>query len=75
MGSEINKAKEGITNQKILLDNSEIAFTSLLSIYSQIKDIIDITGIDTIIAPTKELLLEISEINTISIADIITFIK
>jgi len=69
IGSEINNAKEGITNQKILIDNSEIPTILLLSIYIHTIAKTDIKGKDAKIPPANELLLDISDIKTNIIAD------
>ncbi len=73
IGKEINKAKDGITNQKILEDNSAIFLIFLLSIYIQTIAKTDMNGIDANIPPARELLLEISEITTNKIADMMIF--
>ena len=72
-GNEINKESEGITNQKILIDKSEIFWMSFVSKYNQIKAITETSGIEANIPPQNELLFEISEITTIKLADIKTF--
>ena len=63
-----------MTSQKILIDNSEIFFTSPVSIYNQIKAITKTKGTETSIPPQNELCLLISEMATISTEDNNTFI-
>ena len=64
----------GITNQKIEYESFEIVSTFFVSTYIQIKANTDTKGIDAKIAPTNELLFESSDIPTIKIAEIKTFI-
>jgi len=68
IGNEMNSANEGITNQNILIDNSDIFSVSFVSIYNHVNASTDTIGIEASIPPTSELLLEISDISTIKIA-------
>ena len=70
----INNTNEGKTSQKILQAKAITFSGSLVSIYSQIKAKIEINGIDANKPPIKELRLLISDINTISKAEIETLI-
>ena len=65
---------EGITNQKIEYESFEIVSSFFVSSYIQIKDNTDTKGLDAKIAPINELLFESSDIPTIKIAEIKTFI-
>ena len=70
----IKSAYDGITNQKTLEDNFEVSIISVLSKYIQTTANTETKEIYAKILPIKELLLETSEIATISKADISTFI-
>jgi len=70
-----NNAKEGMTNQNILIDKSEISVKSFVSSYKKIKAMIEINGSEAKIAPQKLLALEISEIRKMSSADATILIK
>ena len=73
-GSMIKKDSEGITNQKIPMESSDIFSIFLVSWYSQIIAKTEVKGTDAKTAPQKENLLEISEIATIRLAEIKVFI-
>ncbi len=74
IGNEMNSANEGITNQNILIDNPDIFSVSFVSIYNHVNASTDTIGIEAIIPPISELLLEISDISTIKIAVIANLI-
>ena len=74
IGKITNNTKEGITNQKIEYESFEIVSTFFVSTYIQIKANTDTKGIDAKIDPINELLFESSDIPTIKIAEIKTFI-
>lgn len=61
-----------MTIQKMLVDNSLTFATSRVSIYSQINARNDINGTDASTLPQKLLLLDISEIKTMMIAELNT---
>ena len=70
----MNKTNDGITSQNILLDNWTTCAKSWVSIYNQIIAITETSGMEANIAPKNVLRLATSEINTIKIAEITTFI-
>jgi|TARA_Y100001949_G_scaffold129801_1_gene111155 hypothetical protein len=70
----MNKTRDGITSQNILLDNWTTCAESWVSIYSQIIAITEISGMEASIAPKNVLRLATSEIKAIKIAEITTFI-
>jgi hypothetical protein len=73
-GKSRKKLIEGNTIQKIPDDKSAILPTSLVSRYSQINARKEIRGMDAKMLPNKLLRFEISDITTIMMDDIITFI-
>jgi hypothetical protein len=74
IGNTRNKDREGITSQKMLVDNSEIFCVLPVSQYSHKIESKDTIGKDANNAPITLLRLEISEMNTINIAEIRTLI-
>jgi hypothetical protein len=63
-GNTIKKTSEGITSQKIPLDNEAICAVSLVSIYSQMMANSETSGMEANILPIKVLRLDISETAT-----------
>ena len=71
----MNKTRDGITCQNILLDNWTTCAKSWVSIYNQIIAITETSGMEASIAPKNVLRLATSEIKAMRIAEISTFIK
>lgn len=69
------KSNEGNTAQKILVDKLIIFCTSLVSLYSQIKPRIDMSGKEAVIAATAVNRFPSSETLKIIKADKMIFIK
>lgn len=67
-GRITKKESEGKTSQKILVVNEEICSTSFVSKYIQHIANTDTSGTDASNAPTNELILETSDIETIKAA-------
>ena len=65
---------DGAINQTILFENSTALLLLFVSTYIQVIANIDTKGIAAKMAPIKLLLLEISEINTIKIVVITSFV-
>lgn len=65
-GKLMKSVIDGAINQTILFENSTAFVASFVSIYIHVIARIDTKGIAARIAPAKLLLLEISEISTIS---------
>jgi len=65
---------DGAMSQTMLCENSTALLLLSVSIYIQVIASIDTKGIAANIAPAKLLLLEISEINTIKIVVITSFV-
>ncbi len=65
---------DGAINQTILFENSTALLLLFVSIYIQVIANIDTKGIAANMAPIKLLLFEISEINTIKIVVITSFV-
>jgi len=64
MGSTIKKTSEGITSQKMPVDNEAICAVSLVSTYSQTMANSETSGMEANRLPTKVLRLAISETAT-----------
>ena len=73
-GSKINSTKDGIIRTSIEWESRVILSMSLVSIYNQMKERMDIKGIDASNAPIEVYFLEISEIKNIVRVDIAIFI-
>lgn len=71
----MNKAKEGMTSQKTLVDNALTFDTSFVSIYSQNIANTETNGTEARMAPAKELRFAISAISTTKTVVIITFTR
>ena len=56
-----NKAREGMTNQKIPIDNSDTFVRSLVSSYKKMKAMMEINGREAKMAPQRLDLLATSE--------------
>jgi hypothetical protein len=69
-----NIESDGITNQKTLVDNWDIFWISLVSMYNQIIANTETRGMEARMPPIKELFFEASETATIIIAEITTLI-
>jgi len=63
-GSTIKKTSEGITSQKIPMDNEAICAVSLVSMYNQTMANSETSGIEANRLPIKVLRLDISEMAT-----------
>jgi hypothetical protein len=68
----MKSSNEGITSQKISDESAEIFCMSFVSTYNQMNASIDNKGIEARMLPAIELRFEISEIRTITTADITT---
>ncbi len=64
MGNTIKKTSEGITSQKMPVDNAAIFAVSLVSIYSQMMANSETSGMEANRLPTKVLRFDISEMAT-----------
>jgi len=73
-GKVTKNKREGSTNQKILIDRLETFLRSPVSMYNQIMANNEVIGKEAIKPPQNEALLPISEIITMSTAEIIIFI-
>tara|TARA_B100000073_G_scaffold147380_1_gene121317 strand:- start:1164 stop:1412 length:249 start_codon:yes stop_codon:yes gene_type:complete len=73
-GRDTNKEREGITIQKILKERFFIFSMFFVSMYSQIIDNTEISGIDATNPPINELFLLISDTKTITKEEISSFI-
>jgi hypothetical protein len=69
----INRAREGSTSQKMLLERAVTLDGSLVSTYSHTMARTETTGADANSAPMKELRFDNSEITTIKNAVMISF--
>jgi len=74
IGKAIKSVMDGAMSQTMLCENSTALLLLSVSIYIQVIASIDTKGIAANIAPAKLLLLEISEINTIKIVVITSFV-
>ena len=66
IGKEMNRTRDGNTNQKILVDNALTCAVSLVSRYSHVSAKTEIKGIEARMAPARELRFDISAIATTS---------
>ena len=74
-GKITNSDKDGNTSQNILVVSDDICSTSLVSIYNQHIANTETSGTDASNAPTNELILDISDIETINTAVMANFVK
>jgi len=70
-----NNARDGITNQNMLIDNSDTWVRSLVSSYKNINAIMEMNGNEARMAPQKLLFFDISDIKKISSAEPAILIK
>ncbi len=73
-GSTTKKESEGRTSQNILVVSDDICSTSFVSTYIQHTANTETSGTDASNAPTNELILETSDIETIKAAVIANFV-
>jgi len=74
-GSATNKASDGSTSQKTLVDSSLTLSMSLVSMYNQNSASTEIKGTEARTAPANELRFAISEMATTKTAVIVIFIR
>ncbi len=74
-GRITKKEREGKTSQNILVVSKVICCTSLVSIYNQHIAKTETSGTDASNAPTNELIIETSDIETIKAAVVANFVK
>ncbi len=75
IGSTTKKESEGKTSQNILVVSEDICSTSFVSKYIQHIANTETSGTDASKAPTNELILETSDIETIKAAVIANLVK
>ena len=73
-GKAINSVMDGAMSQTMFCENSTALLLLFVSIYIHVIANIDTKGIAAKMAPIKLLLLEISEISTIKIVVITSFV-